>query len=580
MNLLGLSFGYHDSAVAVLQDGRPAFFASEERYSYKKNDAGFPHGAVAAALSHTGCRPGDFDAVVYYEDPLLKLDRIGRMARMFHSEPERYLKGLLRRGWDRREQIDPIGAIALALDLPREAVHHVDHHHAHAALSYYLSPFDRAAVITLDGVGEHETMALYRGEGARLEKVGAMRMPDSVGLLYSFFTGFCGFAINEGEYKLMGLAAYGSPDYADTIRSWIDLNPASPRCSTPLLQWSVPTEQPYSEAFAEIFGEPFRAGRDDHLDKRFSAVAASIQLVLEEQLIALAGRVLGEWGSDALCLGGGVALNCNANGRLRREVTPKLFVPPAPGDAGSALGAAMAWHYRAGGKASLPSEKPVVPFTPYLGSELDVDRFREDFAYYAPLVDAVSLDPEELVETTADYLAAGEVVGWMQGRFEMGPRALGNRSILADPRTLAMKETVNRRIKNREPFRPFAPSVLKGREGEYFDLPSEEGLDELAPERFMLATHRIREDGKRKAMAVMHVDDTSRVHVVSRPANERFYDLIEAFARRTGVPILLNTSLNVAGRPMASDVHSGMHTLLNSEMDRLVVGNMIVSKRS
>ena len=235
----------------------------------------------------------------------------------------------------------------------------VEHHLAHAALAHFLSPFERSVVITLDGVGEYETLSVHLAEGCRLEKKVAMRMPNSLGLLYSFFTGFCGFAVNEGEYKLMGLAAFADPDYVAHIRPWIDLNLKDPRCATALLQWSVPNAEPISPEFTRIFGAPFRPEKDDHLDPRFAAIAASVQLALEDEIVRLARAALAQWDCDSLCLGGGIALNCNANGRLRREVTPKLFVPPAPGDAGSALGAVLMKANR-----DPTIGKPRIPFTP------------------------------------------------------------------------------------------------------------------------------------------------------------------------------------------------------------------------
>jgi carbamoyltransferase len=578
MNILGLSFGYHDSAAAMLIDGQPTFFASEERYSHRKNDSGLPSGAVAAALDHTGLSPEEIDSVVYYEDPLLKVDRIANMARRFHPDPDRYVRDLLRGNWDRKDKLDPVGAITELLGIEGRRVHHVDHHLSHAALAYFLSPFDRAIIITIDGVGEYESLGVYLGEGGRIERKASMRMPDSVGLLYSFFTGFCGFEVNEGEYKLMGLAAFGEPTFADEIGSWVDLGVDRLSCGSPDIQWAVPSDNPVTPAFEAVFGKAFEHGRDDYLDTRFTAIAASVQGAIESEILKLIQASTDKWNCENICLGGGVALNCNVNGRIRREITPNLFVPPAPGDAGSALGAAFAWAFQGEGNAAVGG-KPDIRFSPYLGGGLDEERFKRDLPLYRPLVRVETIPDGGIVERTAECLAAGEVVGWMQGRFEMGPRALGNRSILADPRTLEMKDTVNRRIKQREMFRPFAPSILEAHADRYFDLPSPIGLGDRAPERFMLATHKAREETKDSVRAVIHVDDTSRVHVVAPGVNPLFHDLIEAFGRRTGVPVLLNTSLNIAGQPMASDALSGMRAFLYSDMDRLVIGDHFITKR-
>ncbi len=578
MNILGLSFGYHDSAAAILRDGQPVFFSNEERHSYRKNDSSFPLGAIQAGLRHTALDAGDLDAVVYYEDPLLKMDRIGAMASRFHPDPDAYLRGLLPKNWDRLEKVDPLRMIRETLGVPAARVHHVTHHVSHAALSYYLSPFNRAVIITLDGVGEHETLGVYLGDGLKIEKKAAMRMPDSLGLLYSFFTGFCGFEINEGEYKLMGLAAFGTPELEDHMARWVDLDLAGPRCSTGEIQWSVPAGKAYSDAIVEHFGEPFDRRRDKHTDARFANIAASVQAVLEKQLLHLVRTARTQFSCDAICLGGGVALNCNANGRIRREITPNLFVPPAPGDAGSALGAALAYWFERSGGAALP-RKPNIPFSPYLGSDLDEERFVSDLPLYAPLISVEQFPGGAIVEKTADCLANGEVIGWMNGRGEMGPRALGNRSILADPRSQAMKDKVNEKIKKREPFRPFAPSVLEGHEHRYFDFPDQDQLKDRRPEDFMLATHKVRPEMRDVTRAVSHVDESSRVHVVRRDKNPVFHDLIGAFQERTGVPILLNTSLNIAGKPLAGDCMAGMHAFLYSEMDRIVIGDKLISKK-
>lgn len=576
-NVLGLSFGYHDSGAAILVDGVPVFFASEERFSGRKNDNAYPRGAIAAALSHAGLDRRDLDAVVYYEDPLLKMDRIAAMAHRFHDQPETYLDDLASNAWSGAERHDPPGYIAASLGVPRDRVHVVEHHHSHAALAYFLSPFERATVVTIDGVGEYETLTVHAAEGNRLTKRRSMTMPNSVGLLYSAITRFCGFEMNEGEYKLMGLAAFGSPRWTDAFAEWIDLDLDALRCFTPDLPWAAPTTDPFPAPFRARFGEPFDPKVDKAHDGRFADMAASVQLALETEVLRLVRAAIEDVGSSNLCLGGGVALNCNANGRIRREVTRSLFVPPAPGDAGSAMGAALAFLYadpRHDG-----NERRLIPYTPYLGEPLDDVSFARKLKVLGPYASVEEIHEDALADRVADDLVAGNVIGWMQGRFEMGPRALGNRSILADPRTLEMKDIVNRRIKHREPFRPFAPAVLAGHEHELFDMPSVAGLEGRSPEAFMLATHPARAEGRERLQAVTHVDGTSRVQVVEREANPRYHDLISAFADRTGVPVLLNTSLNVSGQPMASDGWTGLYTFAHSELDALVLGNKIIRKK-
>lgn len=573
MNILGLSFGYHDSAACILVDGRPVFFGSEERFSYRKNDSEFPALAIEAALDQTGLTASDLDAVVYYEDPVLKTDRVAKMARMFVPDPQAYLRSVMRR-WLDRGIAAPLETIHQRLGVARDRIHHVEHHLSHAALAYYTSPFDRSLVVTIDGVGEHHSLQVWRGEGTRIEPLAAMSMPDSVGLLYSFFTAFCGFQINEGEYKLMGLAAFGDPSLCDEIGGWLTLNADDLRCRTDWIQWAVPSKAPFDSRFIERFGNPFDKESDSHLDARFTAVAASVQQVLEDRVEELVGSCLRRWDMTSVCLGGGVALNCNMNGRLRRGVAPALFVPPAPGDAGSAMGAALAFWHR-----SAERRERFAMTSPYLGTPVDPEFLDGPGRVLSPMIDVRPIGREQRSRVIADLLLQGKVIGHMHGPFEMGPRALGNRSILADPRTLEMKDRVNRLIKMREPFRPFAPAVLEGHEDTYFDLPPRAGLGRSAPENFMLATHPVRHDKRGEIAAVSHVDGTSRVQVVGPDASPAFHEILGEFHRGGGVPILLNTSLNVSGQPMASDTRSGLYTLLHSELDALVVGDNLVTRK-
>lgn len=577
-NILGLSFGYHDSGVAVLRDGEPIAFANEERFSFRKNDLKFPNSAVEGLFRYCGLTAADIDTVVYYEDPALKADRVVAMARRHQTDPEAYLRSVCE-NWRQRQCLLPLYSISTNLGIPEEQVHCVKHHESHAALAYFMSPFTNALVVTLDGIGEYETLTAWIGEDRALRQIRTMEIPNSVGLLYSAITNFCGFDINEGEYKLMGLAAFGSPTRCDEIREWIRLDPDDAHCRTDMIQWNSPTDTPFSQAFIDCFGAPFEKGRDDHLDPRFADLAASVQRVLEEEVERLITGLMSQTGLKNVCLGGGVALNCNVNGRLRRGQCTNLFVPTAPSDAGSALGAALAWDNKRPRNGDSRSLKGHCPANPYLGTELDSDFLQVVDTVYRPLLIRRKIDTHNPARRIAEWLAEGKVLGHMSGRFEMGPRALGNRSILADPRSLAMQDRVNRLIKHREPFRPFAPMVREEDAHDYFDFPPAGALGDKAPERYMLATHPSKPLARDLAPAAIHVDGTARIQVVSAKSNPRLHGILSEFRDLTGVPILLNTSLNVAGQPMASDIWSGLKTLLSSELDGLVVGDQLVTRR-
>lgn len=574
MIILGISYGYHCSAVAVIRDGVLIAFASEERFSYKKNDSSYPEKAIPQVLRIADITIDQVDKVVYYEDAVLKADRVVYNSTKYFEDPKEYLKGVVTR-WHERGVLNPIGYIARSLRIDESKLAYVSHHFAHAALAYYTSPFDRALVVTMDGVGEYETMTVWKGEGRKLEQLQQMNIPDSLGLLYGAITKFCGFEINEGEYKLMGLAAFGKPTHAELISSWVELSSSTLRASTDWLRVAAPNDDPIAPEFFEIFGMPFVKGQDDHLDSRFANLAASLQHVFEQKISKFVAELIAEHNIDAICLGGGVALNCNVNGLLRRTVTPKVFIPPDPGDAGSAYGAALGWWYEA------QPDSPAAPsmLNAYHGTNVDESYLREDGRGFASLINVETVPEDEVPARLATLLAQGKVYGHMYGRFEMGPRALGNRSILADPRTAEMKERINISIKHREPFRPFAPAVLEQHAHRYFDIPPRDGLGELAPEYFMLCTHFATDFGRKMVPAAVHNDGTSRVQIVSETSNPRFAAILSAFEAETGVPVLVNTSLNVNGQPMASSSKSGLFTLLNSEIDGLVIGNSFVTRR-
>ena len=572
MRILGISAHYHDSAAGLLVDGLPVCAVEEERLSRRKNDAAFPLGAIEWCLDHAHLQPEDLDAVVFYEKPMLKFDRILTMAlrnfpHTFRSFPQAMKNALGEKLWVK-------GIISSQLGVPAKKILFTEHHQSHAAAAFYPSPYDEAAILTADGVGEWATLSLGRGhkrDGITLLR--ELRFPNSLGMLYSTFTAYLGFPVNEGEYKVMGLASYGKPSRADEVRK-IARRTGDGAFSLDLdyFEFHRGARRSFSDRFCEVFGPPRKAWEPLDLESpegmRFADIAASVQLVLEEILIDLARSLQRETGLKALCLGGGVALNGVANARLLRETGfDGLYVPCAPGDAGCALGAAL-WADRMHFK-NPPRE---LPDHAYWGPSIDDDLgriAREDgFAVTGLAGDG------ELVGRVADELQAGRIVGWMQGASELGPRALGHRSILAAPHDAAMREQLNRSIKYREEFRPFAPAVPVEEARRYFDLP--EGGERLG--RFMSGVFPVRPELRARLAAVTHVDGTARVQTVARETAPLFHALLTAYGARSGIPVLLNTSFNLAGEPIVNRAVEGYSTFRRSGIDVLVAGRTLISK--
>jgi carbamoyltransferase len=555
-NVLGLSAHFHDAAACVLVDGALVAAAQEERFSRRKHDPAIPRAAFRYCLEAAGLTLADLDAVAYYEDPVKKLDRQLWMAlpslpslapqalfRLDALRPEREIRELL--GWEGR-------------------IEFVEHHQAHGASAYYYSGFPEAAVLTVDAVGEWATTSYARAAGARLELLEEVRFPDSLGLLYSTLTAYLGFEVNDAEYKVMGLAPYGEPAHVDKIRALVHVADGG-QFRLDLRYFDFlrgPTM--YSPELCRLFGRPPRQPGAE--PDRFAAdVARSLQAVLEEILLAKVRYLHARAPSEHLCLAGGVALNCVAVGRIAREGPfRRVFVQPAATDAGGALGAAALAHVRLTGRR--PSAGPLRHV--FLGPEAASDEIAALFAPgTAGVRDFRGREPD-LLEATVDRLAAGRVVGWFQGRMEFGPRALGNRSILADPRDASMRERVNALVKKREAFRPFAPAVLAPRAAAHFEL------DHPAP--FMLETCRVR--SALALPAITHVDGSARVQTVDAETNPRFYRLLEAFERRTGCPILLNTSFNLRGEPIVCTPLDALRCFLRSGLDTLVLGEHLLDR--
>ena len=591
MHVLGISCFYHDAAAALLRDGHIVAAAEEERFTRKKHDYAFPEQAIRFCMEAGGLEPGDLDYVVFYEKPFLKFDRIlrsvlqtfPRSLALFRESMPAWLGEKL---WVKER-------IRKHLQVPNDRILFSEHHLSHAASAFLCSPWEEAAILTVDGVGEWATATMSIGRGNEIRVLREIPFPHSLGMLYSAFTAYLGFEVNEGEYKVMGMAPFGKPRYADLVGKLIDVDPDGGfRLDMDYFSFHHSTERTYNDRLVRLFGperspsmhfftrqtghpayfgpKPADFEATARLNEHYADVAASIQLVTEEVLLKMANALHKMTGLTRLCLAGGVALNSVANGRIQRETAfTDVFVQPAAGDGGGALGAALyACHTVLGeprrsvmGHAYLGQAHAPAAVAGFLGEcgiphrEFD----RED----------------ALLDHVVNALVDGKVVGWFQGRFEWGPRALGNRSILADPRRDDMKDIVNTKIKFREPFRPFAPSVLVERAHEYFELATPE---RHYPARFMLYVVKVRDDQREVIPAVTHVDGTARPQTVFRDTNPLYYRLIQRFGEATGVPVLLNTSFNLKGEPIVNTPAEAFRTFQRSEMDVLVLDNFVVEK--
>jgi carbamoyltransferase len=562
MKVLGISCFYHDSAAALLNDGVVVAACQEERLSRKKHDSDFPVNAVKYVLAEAGVRPEELDAVGFYDKPLLKFERmlstyVATFPRSFAS----FRKAMPL--WIREKLWIP-SMIRKELAPYKGPIFFAEHHMSHAASCFLVSPYEEAAILTVDGVGEWATASYGVGKGNDITLFKEIRFPHSLGLLYSAFTYYLGFKVNSAEYKVMGLAPYGKPVHFDRImKEMIHLNEdGSFKLDMKYFSYDYGLRMT-NGAFDDFFGGPPRKPETWMAEREFD-IAASVQKVCEEVVLKMASYIHRETGLDNLCMAGGVALNCVANGRIVRETPFKnLFVQPAAGDAGGAVGVA---HYIANTLGKEPRGRAWAHA--YLGPAYSDDEARRYLdsqgARYQVLSD------EELPRRTAALLADGNVVGWHQGRMEFGPRALGGRSILADPRDAKMRDTLNMKIKFREGFRPFAPSALADKASEWFELDCE------SP--YMLLVAQVRE-GKRTIPSVTHVDNSARIQTVTRETSPLYYDLIREFERLTGVPIVINTSFNVRGEPIVCTPHDAYLCFMRTNMDNLVVGHFLLDKK-
>ena len=593
MYILGISCYYHDAAAVLLRDGVLVAAAEEERFTRKKHDYDFPKQAIKFCLEEGGITGQDLDHVVFFEKPFRKFDRILMMVLQTYPQSwkvfrESMITWMVDKLW-------VATTIQSELGISKDKVLFSEHHLSHAASAYLCSPFNESAVLTVDGVGEWVTATYGVGKGNDIKINKQIEFPHSLGLLYSAFTAFLGFEVNEGEYKVMGMAPYGEPKYVDKVWKLIQLNKdGSFSLNMDYFSFHHSTEKTYNSKFAELFGTPRpekmlffteETGFPKYfgtppgnfkelskLNKHYADIASSIQKVTEDILVGMATHLHKTTGMKNLCMAGGVALNSVANTRILKESGfENMYVQPAAGDGGGALGAAL-WAYN----TLLGKPRTFQMDHAYWGRE-NSDSEIGDFLRQNNIPHTRYDDEDKLLDAVVNNLTSAKVIGWAQGRFEWGPRALGSRSILADPRNPDMKDIVNTKIKFREPYRPFAPSVLAESVEKYFELPN---AMNMSPARYMLYVVPVKEEQKKTLPAITHVDGTGRLQTVFKAQSPRYYKMIEKFGQATGVPVVLNTSFNLKGEPIVNTPANAFNTFEKSEMDALVLENFIIEKPS
>ena len=564
---LGISCYYHDSAAALLKDGHVIAAVEEERFSRKKFDDEFPELAINWVVKEANITPNQIDSVAFYDKPILKFERlldnyIAVSPRGLYSFLNVIPKWLHKRLWIKEEIKKHLKGFSGEIIFP-------EHHMSHAAHTFFTSPFSESAILTIDGVGEWSTTSFGAAKNNLIQLTNDIRWPHSLGLFYSAFTYFLGFKVNEGEYKLMGLSSYGKPKYYDLILdNLIDVkDDGSIHLNMKYFAFTYDKVMTNNN-FSELFGISPRKYNEETLQIHFD-IGASAQKVLEDVLLKMVKHIHKKTGMKNLCLGGGVALNGVANYRILKESPfENVHIPPSPGDGGSAAGAAQYLYYihHKHPRIITDYETEAIKENIYVGpsySDTEIINFlkSENIRYK-------TFERESLLERTATLISEGKIVGWYQGKMEWGPRALGNRSILADPRDPKMKDILNEKIKHREQFRPFAPSVMEEFASEYFDISA------YSPYMLMVANVKQPE----KIPAVTHVDGTSRLQTVSKKVNQLYYDLINEFYKITGIPVLINTSMNVMGEPIVNTLSQAYAMITKTDMDYLVMGNNLISK--
>jgi carbamoyltransferase len=611
MYILGISCYYHDAAAALLEDGMLIAAAEEERFTRLKHDFGFPQNAIDFCLKQANITSRDLDYVVFYEKPLLKFERLLLTTLQTFPRSWKVFRESMITWFNEKLWIK--GQILTKLDIPDEKLLFVEHHLSHAASAFFCSPYDEAAILTIDGVGEWTTTAIGRGtafwemnEGNSnpgkqehkeaitlnsIELFSEIKFPHSLGLLYSAFTAFLGFRVNSGEYKVMGMAPYGSPNRVDDVYKLIHVaQDGSFRLNMDYFSFHHSTTNTFNQRFIDLFGDQRVHESDfytplthpngkrphwDHLtaqrNQHYADIAASIQFVTEETILKMANHAYQQTGLERLCMAGGVALNSVANGRILRETPFKeVFIQPAAGDSGGALGAALYTYH-----VLLGNPRKFVMEHAYWGQSYSPEEIEKAIQATGRLYQRMD-EPEGLAELIVDDILASKVIALYQDRFEWGPRALGNRSILADPRNAEMKDVVNRRIKFREPFRPFAPVVLEERAQEFYA-----GIDDPKqnyPLRYMLMVYNAKDGQGEKIQAVTHQGGSGRLQTVRREWNPLYYRITELFGQATGVPVLLNTSFNLRSEPIVNTPANALNTFGKSDIDTLYMDGFIIRK--
>ncbi len=568
MYTLGISCYYHDSAAAILKNGKIIAAVEEERFSRNKFDDGFPKLAINYCMEQAGITAKNLDCVAFYDKSVLKFERlldnyISVAPRGLRSFLDVIPKWIHKRLWV-KDEIKKHLKYSGKIIFP-------EHHLSHAAYSYFSSSFDKSAILTVDGVGEWTSTSFGSAEGNKIKLLKDIRWPHSLGMFYSAFTYYLGFKVNEGEYKLMGLSSYGKPKYHDLIlNELIDVKEdGSIHLNMKYFAFTFDRIM-ITKKFEELFDNPTRK-EDSEIEQIHFDIGASAQSVLEEILLKMVNHVFNETKEKNLCLGGGVALNGVANNRILKESPfENIFIPPSPGDAGSAVGCAAYAYYSFLNNNRIIEKDPskIIKNNVYVGPEYSNEEIK--LFLLSNNIEYEEFDTQGLLEKTAKLIEEQNVVGWYQGRMEWGPRALGNRSILADPRNEKMKEILNEKIKHREKFRPFAPSILEEHTKEYFDID--------IPSPYMLLVANVKKP--EIIPAITHVDGTGRLQTVSKDANPLYYNLISEFFKLTGVPVLINTSMNVRGEPIVNTPEQAYQMIIKTDMDYLVMGKYLVHRKN
>ncbi len=592
-SILGISAFYHDSAACILIDGKIIAAAQEERFTRIKHDPNYPHNAIEFVLKYSKLKLGEVDQIVFFEKPFLKFERlletyVAFAPKGFVSFAKAMPLWIKEKLFQKNLLFDKLKNHDENYNSDKN-IFFSDHHLSHAASAFFPSPFEEAVVLTADGVGEWATTTVAVGKNETLEIKKEIHFPHSLGLLYSAFTYYTGFKVNSGEYKLMGLAPYGNPIYKDKIRQLLDLkDDGTFRLDQKYFNYATGLTMT-NEKFHNLFGQKPRNPQNEKITQFHMDIAASIQKVTEEIMIKLAKSIREEYGIKNLCLAGGVALNCVANGKILKEkIFDNIWIQPAAGDAGGSLGAALAlWHIDQGNKRSVNLNDDMKGS--YLGTEYNQEEIEIELKTAGANFE--TLKYEELIDKTAELLSNEKAIGWFQGRMEFGPRALGGRSILADPRSDKMQKNLNLKVKYRESFRPFAPSVLREDLSEWFEM----NVD--SPYMLLVANinpnKKIEMNDKQNNLfgidklnvkrsevpAVTHVDYSARVQTVTKEINRRYYDLISKFKKKTGCPIIVNTSFNVRGEPIVNTPTDAFNCFMGTELDYLVIGNSILDKK-